>query len=149
MELTKEMLIKECKLVRAAGQYVYDNHLSDFGQGRKFPLGWCGVLSRVLGAWLSTQYQSETFLYVCGENFNNKDDFPTTHAWVEYKNWILDITADQFGDYDLPITVISKDMSSFHKEFNCESIRHSLNSDSANDNPECIIFEIINKKILN
>lgn len=61
MELTKEMLIKECKLVRTAGQYVYDNHISDFGQSKKFPHGWCGVLSRVLGAWLSTQYQSETF----------------------------------------------------------------------------------------
>ena len=41
------------------------------------------------------------------------------HGWLEYKGYIIDITADQFEEENNPsIMVIKKEESEFHKMFN-------------------------------
>lgn len=102
-------------LVRQAAQQISDeNRIPYFSP---FPLGWCGCTSRVLGAWLLHLFPEYSFSYVCGQRNIH------SHAWVEYRGLILDITADQFKDYFENRLVIPKEKSEFHKDFRLVSKR--------------------------
>lgn len=68
------------------------SHFSDF------PLGCCGDTCDLLGAFLSEQGFTE-LEYVWGYNGVK------THAWLECKGQIIDITGDQFSDSLPPIYV--------------------------------------------
>lgn len=49
---------------------------------------------------------------------NGSIDKYFSHGWLEYKGYIIDITADQFPEMkSLPIIIIKKEESEFHKQF--------------------------------
>jgi hypothetical protein len=65
--------------------------LQDFSYIKHFPNGCCGVASLMLGAYLQSYGLSE-HEYVYGD----RNGF--SHAWLECKSIIIDITSDQFED---------------------------------------------------
>lgn len=65
--------------------------LSDFSYIKHFPHGCCGVVSLMLGAYLHSLGLNE-HKYIYGE----RNGF--SHAWLEYKAMVIDITSDQFED---------------------------------------------------
>lgn len=107
-------LINACRVVRTAGQQISDEHKIPYFS--TFPRGWCGCISRVLGAWLVDRYPNVDFFYVCG--YRN-----SSHAWIEYNRIILDITADQFPDCDEKIIVMPYSESKFHQTFEIKDRR--------------------------
>lgn len=116
MGIPIEELRYECKRVRNAAHCVYEEKTINHFCIAEFPKGWCGCLSRVLGAELSRKYPAEDFYYVCGELYYSNGDW-TSHAWVRYKDWILDITADQFPGINEPIVITHTSDSMFHAKF--------------------------------
>ncbi|GAA4022438.1 hypothetical protein GCM10022386_01670 [Flavobacterium cheonhonense] len=60
---------------------------------QKFPFGCCRDSSVLIGLFL-TKRGLENICY-CHTTFQNCN---TSHAWLEYKSYIIDITASQFGD---------------------------------------------------
>lgn len=107
MTPTKTDFQNACELFRSAGQRISDSgKLSYFPP---FPKGWCGTVSRALGAYLCELYPETTFYYVCGTRGNK------SHAWVCANNTILDVTADQFDDCNEPVIVSQN--SKFHRTF--------------------------------
>ena len=59
----------------------------------KFPAGTCGVVSELLGRYLE-EYHGVPAMYVCGTRRVDKRE---SHAWLICAGFIVDITADQFG----------------------------------------------------
>jgi len=116
MGIPIEELRYECERVRNAAHCVYEEKTINHFCISEFPKGWCGCLSRVLGAELSRKYPAEDFYYVCGELYYSNGDW-TSHAWVRYKDWILDITADQFPGINEPIVITHTSDSMFHAKF--------------------------------
>jgi len=92
-----------------------------------FPTGACGNSSDLLGTWLEEK-GIEGLEYVNGM-YDGK-----SHGWLEFGEWIVDITSDQFEDGCDPV-FISKD-SSFHDSFEdqsrCHVSMHSSLTDSYN-----------------
>lgn len=132
MRPTTEMLERACMLVRQAAQQISDeNRIPYFSP---FPLGWCGCTSRVLGAWLLHLLPNNLFYYMCGQRGSH------SHAWVEYNGLILDITADQFEDYNENRLVIPKEESDFHKQFRYEN-KHLCDVADVDYVEEGLIFE--------
>lgn len=111
-----DQLFDECSFVRSVAKEIFDDQSNGFGYLRigKFPAGWCGYLSNVLCVWLGQRFPGEDFFYVCGK-FGRQ-----THAWVEYKNLIIDITADQFDGCSDPIVIVESSKSLLHKKFKVE-----------------------------
>ncbi|NKJ72850.1 hypothetical protein GFL38_11360 [Rhizobium leguminosarum bv. viciae] len=72
---------------------------------QSFPEGACGDASILLAHHL-TQHGFGPFRYMCGR----RDD--ATHTWLSDGELIIDITADQFDDFDVPVFVSST--SSWH-----------------------------------
>ncbi|MGO6849604.1 hypothetical protein ACCS68_04270 [Rhizobium beringeri] len=72
---------------------------------QSFPEGACGDASILLAHHL-TQHGFGTFRYMCGRRGD------ATHAWLSDGELIIDITADQFDDFDVPVFVSST--SSWH-----------------------------------
>ncbi|WP_024773020.1 hypothetical protein [Aquimarina macrocephali] len=82
-----------------------------FPYSEAFPLGCCGAASRLLESKLKKE-GFENVRYV------NHWRGGKSHAWVEYKDYIIDITADQFeGEENERIIIKEKDKSDFHKQF--------------------------------
>ena len=111
MKPNKLQLEYACGIVREAGQQISDERQIPYFP--VFPSGWCGCVSRVLGAWLCRDYPGEAFYYVCGWR-------GSSHAWIEYRDVVLDITADQFKDNNKKIIVTSLRDSIFHNTFQVE-----------------------------
>ncbi|NTH25685.1 hypothetical protein G6K83_11440 [Agrobacterium rhizogenes] len=74
-----------------------------------FPAGACGDASILLAHHL-TQHGFGPFRYMCGLHGD------ASHAWLSNGDWIIDITADQFEDFDLPVFVSST--SPWHDSLN-------------------------------
>lgn len=93
---------------------------------KEFPHGSCGDTCLILGSYLHKSGFGD-FDYVCGE----RNEY--SHAWLEKKGIIVDITADQFEDCDIEVYVGEKNM--FYKNFD-EDFRHiyyeSLDGESLN-----------------
>jgi hypothetical protein len=68
---------------------------------RGFPAGACGDASILLGEFLSADGLG-AFEYVAGSRY--QPDFQS-HAWLERKGLVVDITADQFPDMSESVTV--------------------------------------------
>lgn len=82
-----------------------------FAYSEDFPLGCCGVASRIL----ESELKKEGFENV---RYVNRWREEKSHAWVEYKDYIIDITADQFsGEENEKIIIKEKNKSDFHKQF--------------------------------
>ena len=88
-------------------------HVSDFrgalnrldwfsmpGNFRKFPLGTCGAISDILAEHLYKQGIQE-IEYVSGVSDQHRQN---SHAWLEIAGYIIDITADQFLDCNIPLS---------------------------------------------
>lgn len=78
-----------------------------------FPRGACGDTSLVLGAFLADVGFRE-FEYVYGV-IDREDGSISTHGWLQWKNLIVDITADQFADVNE--AVIVEDESAWHRRY--------------------------------
>lgn len=78
----------------------------------RFPIGCCGNVSHILGCFLISQGYANV-RYVAGERTVNEQY--QTHAWLEWDDWIIDITADQFTDG--PSAVFMERDSEFHRSF--------------------------------
>ena len=75
---------------------------------KDFPRGACGDTSEILACFLeSNGFQVE---YVSGLRY------PQWHAWLEWRDYIVDITAYQFEDEITDKIIITKNKS-FHSEF--------------------------------
>ena len=72
---------------------------------QRFPHGSCGHATAILGQCLK-DFLGIEFDYVAGQ-FKEKDNSPS-HAWLQNKDFIIDITADQFEEIDIKVWVTSK-----------------------------------------
>lgn len=79
----------------------------------EFPRGSCGDASLFLGKYLKDNGFSPVF-YVVGIRGNQ------SHAWLEYNGLIIDITADQFNEWQKPVLITSD--YHWHRKFK-EEIR--------------------------
>lgn len=86
-----------------------------------FPTGSCGNTCLVLGKWLKDN-GVDGFEYVCGEKMLGEYR-SQTHAWLERKGLVVDITADQFGDA-MPAVYVGA-IYSFYHAFGVESRNHA------------------------
>lgn len=85
-------LIKYATLVRNS----IELNLKELSPGFTFfPGGACGAASDVLGTYFIDLGFSPTFYVV--RHFPDGDQNPS-HAWLEYKDFIIDISADQFNN---------------------------------------------------
>lgn len=73
-----------------------------------FPNGACGDTALLLGHHLAELGHGEFRYYLGWRNGRS-------HAWLQSGSVIVDITADQFEDFDDPVFV--SDRSSWHEEF--------------------------------
>ncbi len=110
------MTTKELKKIREITSLLRHQILSHeirFIGSDDFPDGCCGNVSQ---DYLIHRMNNEGFketLYV-----NGYCDKYNTHGWLEYKGYIIDITADQFPEMkNHPIVIIKKEESEFHKQF--------------------------------
>lgn len=78
---------------------------------RTFPLGTCGLVSRMLGEYMRDQGLG--VWYYCDGWHGSFDG--TSHAWIIQEDVIADITADQFGVGQGPVLVTRN--SDWHRSF--------------------------------
>jgi hypothetical protein len=76
---------------------------------KNFPTGSCGDAALLLGHHLNN-LGYEHVLLISGYKGNR------SHAWIQVKDLIIDITADQFEGIDEKVTVTQDDK--WHREFN-------------------------------
>lgn len=84
---------------------------------REFPNGACGDTALLMGAYLADQ-GIQGFAYVCGTRGEHADGSWHSHAWLQHRRLVIDITADQFSD--MPDAIIVSDTSKWHKQFRVE-----------------------------
>lgn len=75
----------------------------------RFPRGACLISTLVLAQYLQHFDSKNAFLIVSGWNRN------TSHAWLEYDGYIIDVTADQFPEIK-EVVYFTKDRN-FHSQF--------------------------------
>ena len=140
--LTKELLFQECRFVRDVAEEIYDdkNNGLDYMRIGTFPSGWCGVLSNVLCVWLGQKFTDEEFFYVYGSAGRQ------THAWVKYKNMIIDITADQFKNCSEEIMIVEEGKSPLHRRFKVEYPPIKKGTSEMRYQPEKYIYEMLIQK---
>ncbi len=89
-----------------------------------FPFGACGAASELLAKYLENNKYGK-FNYILGEHNGY------SHAWLEQNGVIIDITLDQFEDYECPIFVSSS--IHIHSKFNGEYRYEAGNLSAYND----------------
>lgn len=88
----------------------------------RFPRGACGDATPLLGTYLLEQGLGP-FQYVLGERATrDPDGHPSTesHAWLEAGELLVDITADQFGDY--PPVIVRYGRAAPHDSFDARAL---------------------------
>ena len=80
-----------------------------------FPHGACGDSSILLGTYLYTK-TGVTFDYYSGERMNHDKNGKSSHAWLQCEGLIVDITGDQFDDFQEKVYVgtTNEFFESFH-----------------------------------
>lgn len=76
-----------------------------------FPHGCCGNASERLQFKLINEGFESVKLIA------NRFIGEQSHAWLEYKGYIIDITADQFDDFEEEVFIMATIESDFHKQF--------------------------------
>lgn len=99
---------------------------------KNFPKGACGDTSLLLGIYLNEHGFSTN--YVCG--FSEEND--SSHAWLEYKDIIIDITAYQFPEIEDKIIVTKN--SKWHVKIKRDKIQ---DEDSDINNYDEVTKEIL------
>ena len=80
-----------------------------------FPQGSCSDAADLLGTYLRERRLGE-FEYVSGERqYRDEPSRRRSHAWLEQRGLIIDITADQFEEVDDPV-IVTRD-SSWHRSW--------------------------------
>ena len=104
----KEQLKKLALDVRNAIEKMDISEFPDSCSFERFPRGCCGDSSDLL----SKHYMLNGIMaeYVCGINEKGQ-----SHAWLEHKGFIIDITADQFEE--IKDKVLVTDERGWHKQF--------------------------------
>ncbi len=82
---------------------------------QNFPHGSCGDVVLLLGTYLLESGYGE-FGYALGERGDLRTNTWKSHAWLEKKNLVVDITADQFPEISENVIVCLD--SGWHKQFN-------------------------------
>ena len=103
-----------CIKVREAAYNVYLRGGLPVNERTPFPAGTCGWVSVALGSVLATEFPEEMFFYVrgyCGEQ---------SHAWIQYYDYVIDITADQFEEVSEEISIVQRCDSRLHTRFSIE-----------------------------
>jgi len=89
-----------------------DNYRRDDGLSlQSFPHGACGDASILLAHYLG-QHGFGPFRYICGRRGDS------SHVWLSDGNLIIDVTADQFEDFE--ITAFVSTTSRWHDALNGE-----------------------------
>lgn len=83
---------------------------------RSFPNGSCGDASRLLA-----QYLRDSGFGDWGITTSWRNNYSSSHAWLERGGWIIDITADQFDDMTEPVIVTRE--SKWHATWHSEPTR--------------------------
>lgn len=110
--MTKENLLIECLKVRKAFEDAAKHNMLPDQRFYLFPGGTCLISTLVLAQHLQRFDDKDAFLIVSGENQN------TSHAWLEYDGYIIDVTADQFPEIDEPVYITTD--RKFHSQFQYE-----------------------------
>lgn len=100
-------------ICRSARDYLETNPLG-FGVHQPFPRGWCGDASRYLKEQLLRDLGIEARICT-GDMYEDPALTRNNHAWLEYGDYFIDITADQFNPegYENPAVMVTTD-SNFH-----------------------------------
>ncbi len=85
----------------------------------QFPLGSCGDTVPLLGAYL-TELDLGEFMYMEGHLGKPENGTWRSHAWLQHKELVVDITADQFPEIDQKVIVAVN--SEWHQSLNGESM---------------------------
>lgn len=111
------------EVVRLAMIDVLKTPSFEYYDAIEFPRGLCGIMSRTLGVILKEQYPGENVEYVCGERNGQ------SHAWIELKQYIIDITGEQFDGINESVCVCFTFESEFHLSFKNQTRRKIINED--------------------
>jgi 8-oxo-dGTP diphosphatase len=82
-----------------------------------FPSGCCGWAAESLGIALSVEYPQEYCFRVLGKKGS------MSHGWIEFCGLILDITADQFGEFFGGVVMCPKHLNNFYEQWDTYSRR--------------------------
>lgn len=110
--MTKEKLLVECLQVRKALEDAAKRNMLPDQMFYRFPHGACLTSTIVLAQYLLRFDDNNSFLIVRG--WNQK----TSHAWLEYNGYTIDVTADQFPEIDEPVYITAE--GKFHSQFKYE-----------------------------
>ena len=110
--MTKEKLITECIKVRKALEKAATQNMLPDQLFFLFPAGACLTSTIVLAQYLQRFDNRDLFLIVSGWNQNS------SHAWLEYDGYIIDITADQFPEIDDAVYITND--RKYHSQFQYE-----------------------------
>ena len=89
-------------------------HSSGYPGLASFPLGGCGDVTLLLGAYF-VDTKLGSFDYIHGERRVSSGGAAESHAWLQRADLIVDITADQFRDVVASV-IITRD-GSWHRLF--------------------------------
>jgi hypothetical protein len=84
----------------------------NFINSENFPEGCCGNVSQDFLIHRLVAAGFKETVYVNGTSAK----YPS-HGWLEYQDYIIDITADQFPEITEPVLIVKKEESVFHKQF--------------------------------
>lgn len=110
--MTKDKLLVECLKVRKALENAAKCYLVSDQMFYLFPHGACLTSKIVLAQYLLRFDDKNEFLIVRGWNQN------TSHAWLEYNGYAIDVTADQFPEINGPVYITAD--RKFHSQFQYE-----------------------------
>ncbi|MEZ8107298.1 hypothetical protein [Vibrio cortegadensis] len=79
--------------------YLKENRKElDLHRVRLFPSGSCETTSLLLGKIIQDEYPNEDIYFIEGTNSSKYEQ----HFWIEVGSLTFDLTADQFGEVDVP-----------------------------------------------
>jgi len=109
-----EIIKKYCIQIRN----VIEENKSDIALFEYFPAGSCEHSSVIVGRFLEEKGFKNVKL--CRSEWRH-DGRWIHHTWLEYSNYIIDITADQFGpEYDSTIVKVNEKRDKIHEPKNIE-----------------------------
>lgn len=115
-----------------------NKHILTLPTLENFPKGSCGDASLLLARFLN-ESGCGNFDYVLGQRNNH------SHAWLEQRDLIIDITADQFNDNRNKVIVTTDNY--WHKKFNGR-IEHIADINRYDDYTKRVLLENYNKILL-
>jgi hypothetical protein len=142
--MTKEKLLAECLKVRKALENAAKCNMVPDQMFCLFPHGACLTSTIVLAQYLFRFDDKKEFLIVRGWNQN------TSHAWLEYNGYAIDVTADQFPEIDEPVYITAD--RKFHSQFQYERKTAKLSEYTLTYDERVLynfVCENVEQKILN